>query len=191
VSTKVYTAYRLKRSEDLWAFVRDIRRQAMPAIHKVLQELFLGLAEELRRADPALSGSDLRIAAEQRLTREYRDQLGKGERNTFDFDVNITIREHEGRLYLIPYCDMFMRDVLDFLKDDPRLEDFAYWDNSDQPEDVSDADWAARKALWDAMDSGCTIPDQLYSDAWSDYLVFEICSYHALWKIKPRFKLEI
>lgn len=154
----------------------------MPEVSKTPKFL-----EELRKGD-LNADSLLRIETEQELIRRYRDQLVKPYRNDFDFDVWITVREYEGRLYLIPSCGLGAQGCLDFLKRDRRLEDFAFWDNSDKPNHITGRAWRHRKRVWDALDPG--VPGhQLYADPWSDYLTIEINSYSTFWKTKPNFKL--
>lgn len=130
----------------------------------------------------------LSIMAERLLTDRYRDQSTKAESNPFDFDIWIAVREYRGKLYLIPNCGIGANGCLAFLKKDQRLEDFAYWNNSDKPQHLSEKSWTARGAVWDALNLGPTVAGQLCTDTWSDYLVLEICSYASFWKVKPRFR---
>lgn len=193
MSTKIYTAYRLKDSNDFWPFLRDVRRTAIENIRKVLLELFETLLPEVDSASEAYQKALETFKTEDRaraylverlITDQYRLQASSSQRDYYDFDVSIAVREHEGRLYLVPYCDMQMRGVLDFLKDDPRLEDFAYWNNSDQPKEVSRAEWDERQKIWDLIDA--TPPaDTLYKASWLDYVAIDICTPQNFWQIQP------
>lgn len=198
MSVKIYTAYRLRKSSDLWPFARDTRRKAIKRLHVKLQEAFKTLAVEVSKSpeyqqkmleNSSRADFELRFMTERDLTQRYREAMIQPYKDAFDFDISITVREHRGRLYLIPSCGMGAFGCLDFLKRDKRLEDFAYWNNTDKPNHISKEDWELRGAVWDALDSGATTKGQLYTDAWSDYLVIEISSYTGFYKIKPQFKL--
>lgn len=197
MSTKVYEAYRLRRKSDLWPLVRDVRRKALKRLQPKLQEAFkqcvLTVSKTPEYQQKVLEGdkseSTLMFMAERHLNHLYRDASISATKDLYDFDIWITIREFRGRLYLIPSCGIGAKGCLDFLKRDKRLEDFAYWNNSDQPRHISREDWETRGVIWDALDSGPTVKGQLYTDAWSDYLVLDINSYTGFWKHKPRFKI--
>ena len=192
---KIYTAYRMKKSEDLWPFVRDARRRAVANVrekitaahHKLASgqvvwnsSTYKGMIERGIPEDRARC-----IAAEKLLTKAYRAQSVKLQRHEMDFDTTISIREHEGRLYLIPSTGTATRGTLDFLAEDPRLEDFAFWTGSDRPDDVLESTWDERRAIWSALDAGCTEQGNLGTDCWDDYLVIDVCSVLGFWKIKP------
>ena len=200
MSTKIYTAYRLKKSEDFWPFLRETRLKGVENVRKVLTKLYNGLLMEVDTKSEAYQKS-LDILKDEQLARgmiverlicdNYRRQANNAERDPFDFDVSIAVREHEGRLYLIPRCDMLMRRVLDFLKRDPRLEDFSYWNNSDRPEGIAQKEWDQRGEIWDALDRCRTSPGVLYKDGWSDYVLIEICTVQSFWKIHPFMDMKI
>lgn len=111
------------------------------------------------------------------MRKEYRSQVTKYERNPFNFDVAITFRKHKGRIYLIPYCDWLMRDVLKFLDNDARLENYAYWNNTDRAEGVSQRAWDNRGKVWDEMDKN-----------WQTFLSLDICSWSAYTYIEPSYE---
>jgi hypothetical protein len=137
MSTKIYRAYRLKRSQDLWPLVHDIRLKGTRAVKKVLTNLLLNLAQEVdplseeygivevARKNPEVLDRSVRLeVADHFLTNRYREESVSHLRSPWCFDVAVGIRQYKGRLYLIPYCDELVRSTLDFLDRDPRLEDF-------------------------------------------------------------------
>lgn len=185
MSTKVYVAYRLKQSKDIWPFVRDTRRRGEENVKKVLRVLHTTFSENVDTASKgyanALKFSDgneararLKVASEA-IREGYRAQLGRMERSIFDFDVSVAIREHKGRMYLIPHCDMMMRDALKFLARDRRLENFAYWNNTDQPKRISRREWDARGEIWDALDAS----------GWGDYVTIIVCDWSKFYMLDP------
>lgn len=183
MSLKVYTAYRLRKSSDLWPFIHDTRVKAEKNCKAVLKELYLsGMDQVDTNADDykkelAFAGDEkrARLTIVRRDVRQgYYDQLQSSERDIFHFDVSITFHQHKGRLYVLPYCDMLMRKVLDFLKKDKRLEDFCYWNNTDPLEGVSDRQWKARGRVWDAI-----------TDNWDDMLCVDILDKSRFLSIDP------
>jgi hypothetical protein len=191
VSTKIYTAYRLKRTKDFWPFLRDVRRKGVKNVQKELQKLQKTCLDNVDSDSDAYKKQiSLGITpekakqyiAEKFILEGYRGQQGKSERNPFDFDVTIAVREHKGRLYLIPHCDMLMRKVFDFLKRDPRLEDFCYFNNTDRPKHITQTEWEKRKIIWDAINNT--------PEGWDDYIVIDICTYLGFWKIYPIWKTK-
>lgn len=65
--------------------------------------------------------------------------------------VEICIWQLDGRYYLIPFDNFPIGKTLKFLEKDPQLEDFSYWNNTDQPEDVTDKEWGHREKIWDRL----------------------------------------
>jgi len=197
MSTKIYTAYRMKDSKDFWTFLRDVRREGVRKVQEVLRQFYHDALEDVNTEGEEykqflakkIGPEDAKRYVVERLIKSgYQAQLGKLDRNIFDFDVSIAVREHEGRLYLVPYCDSLMRHALDFLAEDPRLEDFSYYNNADKPEGISQEEWDQRGAIWDVMDQ--LGEKDLYKSTWDDYVVIEICSYGVFWKVCPQFGLE-
>jgi hypothetical protein len=185
MSTKIYRAYRLNKNSDFWPFVSDTKKRGVEEVQKVLRSLYTSMAGVVEQKDVDAyierfgSRSESRARheiAHQRAREGYRDQLGRSERDVFDFDVCIAIRNHKRRIYLIPYCDSLMRKTLDFLDQDPRLDDFAYWNNTDRKEEVSAREWKHRGKIWDEMDK-----------KWQEFVHLDICSWSAFPYVDPYF----
>lgn len=189
MSTKVYTAYRLKNSRDLWPVVRDIKQRGKRAVQRELAKVY-----ELTRASVDTSTEEYKSAlhyydgddwlarhriAQRLLGDAYRKQLGSSQRDEYNFDVSVGIWERSGTMYLIPYCDMFLRNVLDFMKRDKRLEDFAYWNNTDKPPRISNAEWNKRGKVWSTIDAA----------GWENHLAIDVCSWSAWYLIDPWLNL--
>ena len=189
MSTKIYAAYRLKDGARLWPLVRRVHRAARKAVVARLRELITGMmgavdVESDAYKSQLASWKNERIArlhvAGRGLATMYKQQATSPYRNEFNFDVAVSLREHEGAVYLIPHCDMLMRDVLDFLRQDPELEDFAYWNNADEPESVSAEEWRERGRIWDAMD---IVEDG--HRCWHDVLLLEVCAQDRYYQLDP------
>lgn len=192
MSTKVYTAYRLKHNRDLWPLLQDVRVKAQTKIRKVLIDLYLRKAERVDptseeyktqvqlRSDPVVADIEARVfLTHVEVHKLFQQQFLFPYRDVYDFSVSIAIHPHKGRLYLLPYCDSLMRGVLGCLKQDDRVEDYAYWDNADPDGDVLPRAWAARGRVWDRI---CA--------HWDDMLVFEICTPALYHKVDPSVLVE-
>lgn len=185
MSMKIHTAYRLKKSSDLWPFVNDTYRRGEEEVKKTLMSIYAEHAaevnitsEEYKSALKNYNNEEKakRAVAHDFVSQGYRKSAQDPYRGLFDFDVSLAIRQHKGKLYIVPYADMRMKNVLDFLDKDVRLTDFAYWNNTDMPEGVSSREWAKRRKVWDEMDT---------EGGWSNHLLMGICTVEKFYKIDP------
>lgn len=183
MSWKVPAAWRTPVGVDLWPLIRDIRQKGEAEVSRVLSGIYdevassLDTSKDRNRRAVEVHGSEhvARLHLADEIVRQrYRDQASSPHRNEWDFDVRVVLRELEGRVYLLPQCDIRMAHVLDFLASDPRLEDFRYWDNTDPPEDVSDTEWQMRREVWRELD-----------DHWDDSLVLTVCDVHGFHLVSP------
>jgi hypothetical protein len=192
MSTKIHTAYKLVKAGDLWKLVHDIRTKARENVVAKLRDMYAlhvpnvlpdseAYKKKYEDTYKALSpeGRDkltrLHISSKV-LTRLYRISCTSLRRNPYNFDVSIAIREYGRSLYLIPYCDWTMKEVLDFLEEDPRLVDFHYQNQSDKPDHISEMDWYKRERVWHGMDK---------NGKWKDFLILDICSWNNFYELDP------
>ena len=186
MSTKIWVAYRLKKSADLWPFVHDVRLKATAVLKRELEAVYAQVMGGVdQTSEPYLKAlEDYRgdawraqlYIAEKFVRDAYKVSDTSPERNYFDFDVSIGIRQFEKKLYIIPYCDMRMKKVLDFLRRDRRLEDYHYQNQTDKPKRISNKAWEERARVWNGMDA---------ADQWQDVLVLDICRYNMFYQIDP------
>ena len=187
MSVKIYTAYKIRphvvRNQTLfWKWVRETIQRGEKGLQKVLLGLYKSMMDgswEKRSGYEEVFGTAddtplrrLRHCHET-IVVEYLKQARNSYRDPFDFDVNISIRELDGQLYLIPHCDMLARDTLNFLKRDSSLVDFAYWNNVDPPDRMRSGAgyrrWKARGKVWDQLDPYDN------RNRWREYLLINIC----------------
>lgn len=194
MSIKIYRAYRLKKNSSFWPLVKDIQKIGELKLKAKLSELFLTMmdgvdtnSEEYQKLisptkfGPALTEGNARARIVDRSIHNlYKLSSGSHERSAFDFDVSVAFREWKGRLYAIPYCDMYVRDVLDFLDEDPRIEDYHYQNSCDKPDEISNAEWSRRRRVWSALGE---------DGPWQQFVVAEVCSFSAYWRLNPYFDL--
>lgn len=176
MSTKIWEAYRLSASVNLWEFLRDVRRKAETAARADLVTRVKAIVTDYRTnpKDRALYDEALKRDKDSPPLSPWnamdylRMRYKEAERNEwimFDFGVSITVRECEGRFYLIPYDRM---GVLKFLRRDPRVSDFHYQNQTDRPPRMTNREWGHRRRTWDKMFGGYG------EEGWWDVVVLEI-----------------
>jgi len=186
MSTKIYNAYRVKKSRDLWPLLRDIRRIAEANVRRMINEFYDDVHKDISTKSPLYKAARKRglnpYEARESVTRKvvhrgYRIQSTTMERTLFNFDASVTVREHKGRYYLITYADWFspVGKCFEFLREDPRLEDYHYQNQCDRPKEISARAWKAREKVWDAIDEA----------GWWDYLSLIICDWDNFRRIDP------
>jgi hypothetical protein len=66
-----------------------------------------------------------------------------------DFEFAVSLMPFEGQVYGIAYTEQREWHSLWMAK--PFIVDFAYWDNTDPPEDLPDEEWQERDRAWDSI----------------------------------------
>jgi hypothetical protein len=172
MSTKIYEAYRTKLGVDIGSMVPHLRKKAEAGAKECLRILYEEVAKDVdtttERFQKILASSkDDRLArltiAQEVIGREYKAQAASDIRSSFNLDVSLAIRHHEGRFYIIPHVDTSMRNALEFLKHKKKLEAYPYWNNTDKPKNVTEKQWKLRGDTWRAM-----------FENWQDVLVLHV-----------------
>lgn len=189
MSTKIYYAYRIPKGK--WLTVVDALRDTAKAKAKAT------IGEDITRL---LASPDLRarVATEMKqdpekltafyvdmyLHQEFRKQITDSRRSSWDYSASAALRFHGNWVYLIPYCGDAVYEIWDFLKKDPLAqgcEEYGYWNNSDQPENVTGQEWGRRRKLWDHLTS---------EKRWSNFLVLDILTPENWDYVTPAWDLE-
>lgn len=116
------------------------------------------------------------------MHKQYGETLTKREWDLWAIDVAVTVRKYRNRYYLIPYCDRrcHLHGVLDFMQRDERLEDFAYWNNTDKPDEVKNSDWVWRRTVWNELTD---------HERWKECLVIDIVSWMGWPDVTPMIEV--
>lgn len=183
MSTKIWEAYRLKKGVNLWEFIHDVRIKAEYNTQRRLVEVYRNIIGQCDNSsaynneviNEAYGPNDKRMKCDVFIASSYVSRLYSLGR-AFDFDASITIRQHAGRYYIIPHDNNYR--VLKFLKDDPRLEDYHYQNQSDKPKNISNSAWTKRRQVWDKI-----FGDN--DDKWWDALVLEIVCKGNFYRVNP------
>lgn len=203
MSTKVWTAYRLVDNTKLWEVIHDIRVRATENAKKVIKEIVRGVignlsdtpeasevhpnkefAAYLQKVYGNTPNWDGKVTRYDKVTfattwvrEQYRSQVLSSFRDTYDFNSWVTVRAHDGIICLIPGSDMEMSHIFDFMKEDPRLKDWHYQNQVDDPaQDRDPEDWEQRRAFYEAVTT---------EDKWQDKLILTICDLDHYTHIDP------
>jgi hypothetical protein len=194
VSTKIWEAYRVRDTHDVWEVLWDIRRRAEKNVRKTLTKLYNELLEDAKRPPEArelLEGAtalmpDLGdfgyLQASRYVQDQYRQTIGKSERSIWDLSVSVVVRRPSRRRYLlIPYPGSgLLSGSLAFLRRHKALADFHYQNATDRPSDVSAQEWEGRARTWEPL---------LEDDRWQDKLELSIVSIEGWFRIDPAWDL--
>ena len=185
MSTSIYNAYRMRKSSDLWPFLREIQERIRPVIltemrHRIGTE-FCDVSVSKDEALYYSSENHARWAvAKKRVWEKYLEASDQPFISEYDFDACVAIREHKKRLYLIHYSGQPVRNVFRFLREDSRVEEYGYWSSTDDmPSGVTRRMWLRRRATWDAI-----------HENWDSYLSFDISSPRSMAAAYTRIQYE-
>lgn len=159
MSTIVTPAYRLKHARQLWPVVRTIQRDGEREATRILRVLYDKLMRDLLPNVPEIVERQRTLGPERArlehvhdfVREQYLDQLRSPHRNPFHFDSHVLVHEHRGTHYLRPISDWLFADVFNFMDTMSELDRFDYWNNTDPPMHVTDAEWARRRRVWDGI----------------------------------------
>lgn len=170
MSTTIYNGYRLPKGltlRQLFVWVKDLRKDmekiAVSEVHQHFYEnavrcfdeevlIASGLIvpnekrEEYLRARSGSLLSHVQIEADnQRMEKKrqnYRDPL-------YDTDTSMVVIPDGKRLYAMLYSPQ--KKITNFFEAVEGIEEYGYWNNSDQPDEISDAAWRTRGKRWDRI----------------------------------------
>lgn len=192
MSTKIYEAYRLRGGSDLWEFLRDTKHRGMKNAETVLTNLYKELVENPGKVEIWTShgvdfekhknryGEITPNVCDEAIKEAAGKEITKYSCTALPVEVSISVRYLNGWYYFIPYADKssIFSNIIDFINDDPRIEYYGYWDNTDQPDDVSDAAWEDRSNVWDKLD-----------EDWTTYLSLEITPWTSWFYYSPHYEV--
>ena len=189
MSIKVYEAYQTVAGVDPVDLMISLKRQSRDTARRLLKKHYNAILDDPKRVEAVRvgrkKGEGAPITAfdvDDWVRLQYREQALRYERDPYSLDVSITLRKHKKRYYLIPYVEKMspLGPCLDFLRTDPRLEDFCYWNNTDEPEGVTASKWKARAAVWNVLTE---------HEIWADFITIEIVSFFGWSEVSPALEL--
>lgn len=155
MSTKLYGGLRAHTTDAL-SLAHTIRESLAPIVERARQSQY---GDDLTRVwDLSLRGltTDTRINATDspavaavlyRMDEDAHDDAPAGTNHgPLDWAVTVTEGRDDTTLLIVHAANDAYREALLTL---PGIEDYAYWNNSDQPDGISDEQWAARRDDWE------------------------------------------
>lgn len=164
MSTKIYNGYRSKVSfQQTYKALVKFRSQAVPLFenHARSRMAYIAVSSCLRHKlglssrvmdDPKDKQSFL-MHAWDRVKERYRHIYASDRRDpAYDFDAQIAVFPlGEDTLMRLTLESGAFPDVLALWESIPQFEEFGYWNNTDQPEGISDLEWEKRGMIWDKV----------------------------------------
>ncbi|MCK4258063.1 MAG: hypothetical protein KAX49_03745 [Halanaerobiales bacterium] len=171
MSTKIYTAYRFPKELGLFNVMSKIYEDGLEVVIQRMRKYYnILIIEQGKTIDEA----------HEVIIKYYKEAVVSSERNPLNFDMKIGIHEYEEYYYIIPYGEMDY-EQWDFLDDNLQLEDFAYWNNTDKPKEITNDEWDERERIWNAM----------FDTKWIEkQLILVISEYDDFWRISPWLDLK-
>jgi hypothetical protein len=155
----------MRNKRQLWPVVRKIHDRARKNVLTVLGEHYRELIAK-RTTPDAEFGT---FQACRYVRAQYAAQSIAAQRNQYDLDVAVAVREAEdGRILLIPYPGSGLFSLsLGFMKTMKELRDYHYQNSSDRPSHITQRTWAERARTWGPL---------LRDPAWHRFLTLDVVS---------------
>lgn len=152
MSYKVYTGFRLALTSlaDIQSIIVAWRDE-MEALHEAaFAKLVAGeIADRIDKISRSLALPAKNILSSTILSIWDRQRnIKRTDRRDPDVDFEFLLRlfPFEGRVYGIAHCEQ--NAWLERWLDQPFLDRFNYWDNSDKPDQIDEDEWADRQRIW-------------------------------------------
>lgn len=167
MSTKLYTGFKLKTHsldaavgilDSLKPKLKDIRREATL---RWLANRATTLVDRLALSDSKLdpNTSPFSAALEELRKRQFKVRASKHRDPEVDFSFEVVLFKHPNGIFGLYFAEQEALTTA-FLSL-PEVEDFSYWDNTDQPERISEEEWASRKATWGLIFQDSWVPSEV------------------------------
>ncbi len=155
MSTKIYNAYKWGGSDrELLQFLRNTGKQLLQKGVELVQKYI---------ADKYVNLCDLhdvygQVEIPESWLMFFYDELGKlvqleASHSAIDFSVKVeaVIYMHDNNTFFQVFVNnRVLEDALiSILVKEELCEGYSYWNNVDQPDDLSEQEWEERKAVWD------------------------------------------
>jgi len=175
MSTKIYNAYLWDGAvEELMLFLKELRiKYAEEAtLHLVQFSGYLKEKEEEHKKEGKYFS----------LSSYLGSCINSGLNEPDNLDASAAVYFHRGKIAVQFFgLDLFYRDgkrpMMEILSNNPKLSEYDYWNNVDQPDEVTEEKWDERKDFWDFLRVPC-----------EDGLIYEFSSRNTLWEIISSYR---
>lgn len=163
MSTKIYNGFRMRKEgiTRLHALMTQLRATCAPIAKQGLLRYaathMAHLADHrLLNPEEPQKGSVRGFVTSELMDRLHKLQVEPLRDPSIDFTFEIVLIPVGNYLLGIPFAEH--RVFMDELFKLPGVEEYGYWNNTDKPEHVTDAQWRKRAKDWDKALPGCDSP---------------------------------
>lgn len=160
MSTKIYNGYYLSHGVDELSFGQIIIRKRPALVECAKDEIMKSLTNkylrktfsQLAKSADATVNDVIYNAFNETVESVKKDikNIASGVRvGDLDVTCSISIKRRHGRIYAGLFSDN--RKITQWIKENLPLQDFAYFDNTDRPPNISNYRWKKRGRTWDAL----------------------------------------
>ena len=156
MSTKIYNGYRIASTDgarpDPFAVIGDLRPRLTETHRRAGAELLADLAARIHNDGEASDSPPIVDAWMQlnKLTKELADSPYRNGGMDLDFSVSFHTDPADATvLYAMLFTER--EDYRETWEATPGVEPWPYWNNCDQPDDVTDEEWDVRRDTWDRV----------------------------------------
>jgi hypothetical protein len=148
MSTKIYEAWRWKKALGMSPILRQVETIMKKQMHQKAQEFLKEVEKDVEPGGDSVWGvmQVMKICAQ--LTQFSRISPYRAPRG--DFTCDFCVWDWKQHFYMYPIGKADNWDFKDVYKI-PGLEDFRYWNNTDEPEGMSRREWNRRGRIWNAQ----------------------------------------
>jgi hypothetical protein len=164
MSTTVYSGCKFRDDDDFTAIIKrfnDARPQALLLADTILEQHIA--ARALDKLDELIIQAIGGIAADNEDQETFGEILQACFKKTvdrrknpdtqhhadIDTSASIVVIPHETGLYGVVRCNN--NQMLDYMKSTLGFEGYEWWNNTDAPDDISEAQWDARGEVWNKI----------------------------------------
>lgn len=168
MSTKIYNGFRVNTGSlagnmaKLDEFIDPIQKLVdkknkslvLRRAWTMLDSLYMRIHDGVALSDEQKDSTEWGVlgCSAQAVRKEQRECRGTQERSPgIDCDVSLFLRVHHPSHTILGYLQEERVGVWDALIAMDGVEDFSYWNNTDQPDDVSDEAWDQRRDCWNEV----------------------------------------
>jgi len=178
MSTKIYNAYIWNGTvEELMSFLKDVRKAYIEEAseHLIQFSSYLKHQEEEYKKDGKYFS----------LSSYIRSCISAGLNEPDNIEASIAVYFHRDKIAIQCFgLELFYRDghrpLAKMVSDHPQTEEYEFWNNVDQPEELSEEAWDDRKDFWDFLQVPC-----------EDGLIYELSSRDTVWQIISNYNQAI
>lgn len=158
MSTKIYLAYRCPIGTFYKVFIPSFRKHCFDKVVERVKTLVACVKPEI--LEKAYEDKDWQkqmtferfcekkgelFKLREVLRAAYKASVSSQRDPYFCIDCSFNVWLYKGKAYIIPYGEYWITETFEMPEG---VEDYSYWNNSDEPEGVTLAQWRSRGKIW-------------------------------------------